>query len=279
MMAPEMMNMPFRTVPRVVRTTLLTLLLAAFALPCFAAEKLIALTFDDGPRPYVLYGVRQPGAGSSVNQGLLDVLDRNGVKATFFVMGWRLTPKTWGESPHETNIGVTCLEAAHEVLRRGHEIENHTYSHANLRIAERKKGEAWVLADVEHGAEVVQAVTGSKPLYLRPPDWELPGDARGDLEKRGFRILTISGDNPIALRDVNSQDYLCAGKGVGCPRPSLAQSVLNTIEQREKKGVYTDILAFHELTTTTAQLPELIAALKARGYRFVTVAEYMKLVR
>ncbi len=279
MMVAEMTNMPNATVPRFLRVTMLMMLLAAFAVPSFASEKLIALTFDDGPRPYVLYGVKQPGAALSANPGLLDVLDRNGVKATFFYMGWRLTPKTWGETPHETNIGVTCLDAAHEVLRRGHEIENHTYSHANLRIAERKKGEAWVLNDVERGAEVVEAVTGSKPLYLRPPDWELTDDARRDLEKRGFRILTISSENPVALRDVNSQDYLCAGKGVGCPKPSLAQSVLTTIEQREKKGVTTDILAFHELTTTTAQLPELIAALKAKGYRFVTVTEYMKLVK
>jgi peptidoglycan-N-acetylglucosamine deacetylase len=274
-----MMKMPNRNGMGFLRTSLLVTLLASLPLPCLAAEKLIALTFDDGPRPYVLYGVKQPGAASNASPGLLDVLDRSGVKATFFVMGWRLTPKTWGETPHETNIGVTCLDAAHDVLRRGHEIENHTYSHADLRIAERKKGEPWVLNDVERGAEVVQAVTGSKPLYLRPPDWDLTDDARRDLEKRGFRILTISGENPVALRDVNSQDYLCAGKGVGCPKPSLAQSVLKTIEQREKKGVTTDILAFHELTTTTAQLPELIAALKARGYRFVTVTEYMKLVR
>ena len=217
---------------------MLITLLASFALPSLAAEKLIALTFDDGPRPYVLYGVKQPGAASSANPGLLDVLDRNGVKATFFYMGWRLTPKTWGETPHETNIGVTCLEAAHDVLRRGHEIENHTYSHANLRVAERKKGEAWVLNDVERGAGVVEAVTGSKPLYLRPPDWDLTDDARGDLEKHGFHILTISGENPVALRDINSQDYLCAGKGVGCPRPSLAQSVLTDHRAAREKRRY-----------------------------------------
>ena len=275
-----MMKMPDRFVPRF---ALLMMLLASLALPSFAAEKLIALTFDDGPRPYVLFGVKQPGAASaaasSATQGLLDVLERNGVKATFFYMGWRLTPKTWGETVHETNIGVTCLEAAHEVLRRGHEIENHTYSHVNLRLAERKKGEAWVLADVERGAQAVQSVTGSKPLYLRPPDWELTDDARRDLEARGFHILTISSQLPLALRDVNSLDYLCTGKGVGCPRPSLAQSVLKTIEQREKKGVTTHVLVFHELTTTTAQMPALIAALKAKGYRFVTVTEYRKLVK
>ena len=248
----------------------------AFAVPCSAAEKLIALTFDDGPRPYVLYGLKQPGSPGA--PGMLEVLDRSGVKATFFYMGWRLTPKTWGEGAHETNIGVTCLDAAHDVLKRGHEIENHTYSHADLRIAERKKGQAWVIADVERGAQVVQAVTGSKPQYLRPPDWDLTDDARHELERRGFRVLTISSQNPPALRDVNSLDYLCAGKGVGCPKPSLAQSVLKAIEQREKKGVTTHVLVFHELTTTTAQLPELIAALKGKGYHFVTVSEYMKQV-
>lgn len=267
MMAEETVNMSNRVV--------ILMLLAALCGSCLGAEKLIALTFDDGPRPYVLYGLKQPGAAP----GMLDVLDRNGVKATFFVMGWRLTPKTWGETPHEINIGVSCLDAAHDVLRRGHEIENHAYSHADLRVAERKKGEAWVLSDVERGAEVVKAVTGSKPQWLRPPDWDLADDARQDLEKRGFHILTISSQNPVALRDVNSLDYLCAGKGVGCPKPSLAQSVVKTIEQREKKGVYTHVLAFHELTTTTAQLPELIGALKAKGYRFVTVSEYMKIVK
>ena len=274
MMAPEMVNMGMRVGLRVV---LLVASMTLACVPCFAAEKLIALTFDDGPRPYVLYGVKQVGAAST--PGMLDVLDRNGVKATFFYMGWRLTPKTWGETPHETNIGVSCLDAAHDVLRRGHEIENHTYSHADLRIAEREKGEGWVLGDVERGAEAVKGVTGTKPLWLRPPDWDLPDDARHDLEARGFHILTISSQNPVALRDVNSQDYLCAGKGVGCPMPSLAQSVVKAIEQREKKRVYTHVLAFHELTTTTAQLPELITALKAKGYRFVTVTEYMKLVK
>src|ERR1700727_2612936 len=72
------------------------------------AEKLIALTFDDGPRPYVLFGTK----GDHPAPGLADILDQNGVKATFFVVGWRLTPKTWGEPRHEENIGVTCIDAA-----------------------------------------------------------------------------------------------------------------------------------------------------------------------
>jgi hypothetical protein len=83
----------------------------------------------------------------------------------------------------------------------------------------------------------------------------------------------------MAMRDVNSLDYLCAGRNpVGCPKPSLPDGVLKQIEQREKKGTYTHILAFHELSTTAAIMPELIRDLKARGYRFVTLTEYMKLV-
>ena len=80
------------------------------------------------------------------------------------------------------------------------------------------------------------------------------------------------------MRDVNSLDYLCAGKAVGCPTPSLPDAVLKQVEQREKKGTYTHILAFHELSTTAAVMPGLITDLKARGYRFVTLTEYMRLV-
>ncbi len=238
------------------------------------ADKLIALTFDDGPRPYVLFGSK----GIHPAPGLVDILDRNGVKATFFVVGWRLTPKTWGEPRHEEDIGVTCLDAAEKLIRQGHELEDHTYSHLELRSAEKKNGEQWVMHDVDRGAQAIKAVTGTQPRYLRPPDWILPDDARRDLQQHGYRVLTISQENPMAMRDVNSLDYLCAGKAVGCPTPSLPDAVLKQIEQREKKGTYTHILAFHELSTTTAAMPRLISDLKARGYRFVTLTEYMKLV-
>jgi peptidoglycan/xylan/chitin deacetylase (PgdA/CDA1 family) len=236
--------------------------------------KLIALTFDDGPRPYVLFGSK----GVHSAPGLVDILDNDGIKATFFVVGWRLTPKTWGEPKHEEDIGVTCLDAAEKLIRRGHELEDHTYSHLELRTAEKKNGEQWVMHDVDRGAQAIKAVTGAQPRYLRPPDWIITNDARHDLEQQGYRVLAISSENPMALRDVNSLDYLCAGKAVGCPKPSLPDAVLQQVEQREKRGVYTHILAFHELSTTVAAMPRLISDLKARGYRFVTLTEYMKLV-
>jgi peptidoglycan/xylan/chitin deacetylase (PgdA/CDA1 family) len=98
--------------------------------------------------------------------------------------------------------------------------------------------------------------------------------------EQGYRVLSISSENPIALRDINSLDYLCAGKHpTQCPKPSLAQAVLKQIDVRERQGVTTHILTFHELTTTTAALDEVITSLKARGYRFVRLDEYMARVR
>jgi peptidoglycan/xylan/chitin deacetylase (PgdA/CDA1 family) len=247
-------------------------LLSAAAWP--AERKLIALTFDDGPRPYVLLGKKDP----QPTPGLLDLLDRNGVKATFFVMGWRLTPKTFGER-HEPNIGVTCLDAAAMAVKRGHEIENHTFSHLQLRTAEKRYGDDWVLNDIDHGAAVIRPVTNTPSHYLRPPNWVMWPELQKKLESRGYTVLSIAGNKPAALRDVNSLDYLCAGVNpTQCPKPSLADSVLRQIAGREKQGVYTHILTFHELSSTVATLQTLLPELKARGYEFVRLDEYMKIV-
>jgi peptidoglycan/xylan/chitin deacetylase (PgdA/CDA1 family) len=247
---------------------LLTLCAAGFA----ADKKLIALTFDDGPRPYVLLGTKTP----QVRPGLLDLLDHNNVKATFFVMGWRLTPKSFGDR-REPNIGVTCRDAALMVLKRGHEIENHTYSHIQLRLAAKQHGEAWAIGDVDHGAAMIKGLTNSQPRYLRPPDWIMWPELQKQLESRGYTVMSISSDKPAALRDVNSQDYLCAGTNpVHCPKPSLADSLMRQISAREKQGVYTHILTLHELSTTVATLETLIPELKAKGYQFVTLEQYMK---
>src|SRR5215469_15786919 len=137
---------------------IVVLLTAATA---FSTDKLIALTFDDGPRPYVLFGSK----GEHLGPSLVSVLDDNGVKATFFVVGWRLTPKTWGDRRYEENVGITCVDAAQRLVHDGQELEDHTYSHIELRTAEKEKGEQWVIGDVNRGAQAIKAVTGTQPRY------------------------------------------------------------------------------------------------------------------
>lgn len=64
-------------------------------------ERAVYLTFDDGPIP-------------EVTPGVLDILDRYGVKATFFMVGDNVR-----KHPREFEM----------VKERGHRIGNHTYNH------------------------------------------------------------------------------------------------------------------------------------------------------
>jgi peptidoglycan/xylan/chitin deacetylase (PgdA/CDA1 family) len=270
-------------------TTALCLLLIAFATPAFPAKnsptpqnadaqapatrnaKLIALTFDDGPKPYVLMGTRS-GKGIA-SQSLLGLLDHEGVKATFFVMGWRLS-KNADEKCREVDGGV-CREAAEEEHRRGHEIENHTYGHGDFRVMVKRYGEEWVLEDIERASTIIQKITGDKPAYLRPPDWSIWPELQRKIEARGYHLMTKSRAVPPALRDVDSEDYFCAGRDLAkCPKPSDYDYVLRRIEERERQGVDQHILVFHEMPQTVELLSRLIPELKKRGYRFVLLRTY-----
>ena len=246
------------------------------ATPHTANQKLVALTFDDGPKPYVLLGTKS-GAGVS-SASLLDLLDRQGVKATFFVMGWRLS-KNADDRCRKVDGGVPCRQAAEEEHRRGHEIENHTYGHGAFSQMKRRYGEEWILNDIDKGSRIIESVTGTRPKYLRPPDWDIWEDFRKRIESRGYHVMTKSSAVPPALRDVDSEDYFCAGRNLSkCPKPSDYDYVLRTIEQRERHRVYDHILVFHELPQSLELLSRLIPELKQRGYSFVALQRYMEAV-
>jgi len=101
-----------------------------------SAGKLIALTFDDGPKPETI--------------SLLDALKQIGIKATFFVVGKQ-------------------VEAYPQILKRidaeGHEIQNHTYGHRALEYLSEKEIEQ----ELFKCAAVVRSVTGKGMNMLRPP--------------------------------------------------------------------------------------------------------------
>ncbi len=105
-------------------------------------QKLIALTFDDGPRP-------------NWTPMVLDILDDTQVAATFFLIGQRV------------------LEHA-DILRgrmNRHEAGNHTWAHRDL--ATLDYGQAREAIGRAH--EAITTVTGQQPRYLRPPYGHLGG--------------------------------------------------------------------------------------------------------
>jgi peptidoglycan/xylan/chitin deacetylase (PgdA/CDA1 family) len=239
--------------------------------PGGGTQKLIALTFDDGPKPFVLLGGRSSGGLQS--ESLLAVLQKQGVHATFFVMGWRLA-KTADAWCRRVDDGV-CRDAAIEEHGDGDEIENHTYGHGNFRLMEKRYGDAWILHDIARCSTVIQSITGVRPQFVRPPDWTIWPALEKQIEAQGYHVMTKAVSRPVDLRDLDSEDYLCAGKDTSkCPKPSDFDYVLRHIDQREHEGVYDDILAFHEVPPTVKLVSRLIPILKQRGYQFVLLRNY-----
>ena len=100
-------------------------------------QKLVALTFDDGPDP-------------RFTPQVLDILKEHHAKATFFVVG----------KSAEANANLIKREIA-----EGHEVENHTYTHPNLRIDTAIKTEE----EIKRCGQTLLFITGQQPHYFRPP--------------------------------------------------------------------------------------------------------------
>lgn len=102
-----------------------------------ASEKVIALTFDDGPTP-------------EYTPGILALLAEKGVKATFYLIG----------KEAEENAGQTrALVAA------GHELGNHTYTHPDMTLAD----ESMAAREVEATDAALRAAGYLGPITFRAP--------------------------------------------------------------------------------------------------------------
>jgi peptidoglycan/xylan/chitin deacetylase (PgdA/CDA1 family) len=136
-------------------------------------QRRIALTFDDGPSP-----VQTPR--------LLRLLDEHGARATFFLIGRNV--ERW---PH----------LAAEIVRRGHEVGNHSQNHVLLPLLPRRA----LLREMQRASAVIHAATGVRPHLFRPP--------MGWFNRRMLRALAEHGYQPV-LGDVYPQDTLRPGAHV-----------------------------------------------------------------
>ncbi len=101
------------------------------------SEKLLAMTFDDGPHP-------------KLTARLLDLLAQRGVKATFFVVGRNVR---------------TYPALVRRMIAEGHEVASHTDTHPSL----TKLSEAGIRQELERTEEAIVAAAQIKPVLLRPP--------------------------------------------------------------------------------------------------------------
>jgi peptidoglycan/xylan/chitin deacetylase (PgdA/CDA1 family) len=193
-------------------------------------ERVVALTYDDGPNP------------PYTNQ-ILDVLRAENVRATFFVVG-------------------RAVHAYPKVARRevedGNAIGNHTWNHGHLLLYDR----TGLRKTLERTDAEIYAATGVHTRIMRPPfgarDWLVLGEVR----KLGYtpvmwsvplandweypparviasRVLRYVGDGSIiALHDGN-QGIVCKGSHVParvCDRSADVVATRLIIERLKRDG-------------------------------------------
>ena len=155
--------------------------------------KVIYLTFDDGPGPYTME--------------LLDVLDRYGAKATFFVT----------DSGYDT--------AMREIVNRGHSIGIHTVSHNYREIY--SSPEAY-FADLLKMQDIIYENTGVRTTLMR-----FPGGSSNEVSRQSCEgIMTILGE---AVQNAGFQyfDWNVDSKDAGGARKAqeVFQNVVDGVSQ------------------------------------------------
>lgn len=102
-----------------------------------SGQKLVALTFDDGPDP-------------KVTPQILDILKEKGVPATFFTIGLN------------ANLNPSLIQREYN---EGHEIGNHTYTHPNI----EKISASQLRLELDANERLLEGIIQKKSLLFRPP--------------------------------------------------------------------------------------------------------------
>ncbi len=190
-------------------------------------EKVVALTYDDGPHPVF-------------TPQILDILDKYHVKATFFMIGSQME---------------RYPEVVEEVLKRGHIITNHTYTHPRNIEADTAPQ---IIRELELCEQVIERMTGRRAYLFRPP--------RGSVDSTVFAIAQEEGYQTILWT-------VCADHH-DTPTPELmAERVVKLI----KPG---GIILAHDGTFPSrwkdVQATSLIIeSLMKQGYQFLTLPELL----
>lgn len=204
-------------------------------------KKKLVLTFDDGP-------------DERWTPRILDILSREHVPATFFVVGRNV----------EENI-----PALRRIFREGHEIGNHTFLHPNIAEVSPRRA----LLEMETTRLLLECITGHSTVLFRAP-------YNADFTPQKWEEL-----QPVAL--ARTKNYLDVGESIdpedwqpGVSADSIFQRVIRRKAELDRDNQGGNIILLHDAggdtrEATIAALPRIIGYFKKRGYTFTTVSGYL----
>ncbi len=196
----------------------------------------VALTFDDGPDP-------------TWTPLILDTLESRDATATFFVIG---------------ENAELHPELLRRMVREGHEIGNHTFTHPNLALV----GPRLTRYELSATERLIEAVTNRRTALFRPPYF---GDAEPTTadELGPIAVAQSLGYVTVGLRD-DPGDWL---------QPGVDTIIGESLAQLGRGNV----ILLHDgggnRAQTVAALGPLIDSLRARGYQLTTVTALAGLTR
>ena len=189
-----------------------------------ASDRVVALTFDDG-------------LDEAYTSEILDVLDRYGVRGTFFLSG--------------ENVEL-YPDVARRIVSEGHVIGNQSYYHDTLHIITQYSSD-----DIETTQDVIFDATGVYPHLFRPPHgtknpWELGSAAEMNMLPITWGASLDASVSRDDIREIASE-----------VEPG---EIIRLHDDEERSGAEYPIAGL---------LPQIIEQLSAKGYRFVTVSQLL----
>ena len=189
--------------------------------------KYVAITFDDGP-------------SSVYTPQILDILQRHGARATFFVLGENAA----------RNKGLLA-----RAVSEGHEIANHTYSHIKMTAVSNQT----VAREIEKTGEIIKSATGFYPTTMRPPY----GAINSELVDKMYNVYGMHS----VLWDVDTRDWQHPG----------VNTVVQRAVGNAQPG---SIILLHDIHASTVNAVEdIVTGLQARGFKLVTVSQLIEMGR
>ncbi|MGA3344833.1 MAG: glycosyltransferase [Terracidiphilus sp.] len=203
----------------------------------------VALSFDDGPDP-------------KWTPKILDILRNKGVHAAFLMIG----------DEAAQNVGVMK-----RVVREGHEIGNHTYTHPDISEISNRQLDL----EIKLTERLFASKLGIQPLYFRPP-YDI--DEEPDTDDQAAPVERIQQDGyTIIGSKLDTNDW---NEHPRKTPTEITQSILEQLEIMKVKPQFRgSIILLHDgggdRSATVAALPMLIDTLRSHGYTIVPVSALM----
>lgn len=192
-------------------------------------RKVVYLTFDDGPGKYT--------------NELLNILNENHVKATFFLIG-----------PH-------AQQYPDEVKREyaeGNYVGLHSMTHEYKPLYVQKQ----YVEEMKSTQQIVNHIIGVSPTLTRPPYGSKPGltvDVQTQVLQSGFHVWDWT---------IDSNDWKLTSLSLSQSVPQIVENVVSHATEN------IEVVLMHDIhPQSVAAVPEIIKGLKQKGYEFETYHE------